>query len=44
MHSPEEYLPVRTVAPRLYLLLRMVQEVCRGNVVPLNASAGEENA
>ncbi|HJD96821.1 M20/M25/M40 family metallo-hydrolase [Mailhella massiliensis] len=42
MHTAEEYLPVPTVAPRLYLLLRMVQEVCRGNMVPLNRNGLEE--
>ena len=44
MHTAEEYLPVRTVAPRLYLLLRMVQEVCRGGMVPLNRSSEEAEA
>ena len=42
MHSADEYLPVRTVAPRLYIFLRTVQEICRGNMVPLNRNGARE--
>lgn len=42
MHTEDEFLPVRSVVPRLYLLLRMLQEICRGNVVPLNRNGNRE--
>lgn len=42
MHTADEYLPVATVAPRLYILLRMLQETERGNMVPLNRNAARE--
>ena len=43
MHSEDEYLPIRTVTPRLYILLRMIQEICRGTMVPLNRNDARES-
>lgn len=39
MHSVDEYLPIATVAPRLYLLLRTLQEICAGRFVPFRRLA-----
>lgn len=39
MHSREESLPVSSLAPRLYILLRTIGEICHGNFIPLGNSA-----
>lgn len=35
MHNEAEHLPVASVAPRLYILLRGLEEICKGTMVPL---------
>lgn len=35
MHTADEYLPISSVAPRLYILLRTIEEICKGNMVAL---------
>ena len=42
MHSEKEHLPIATVGPKLYLLVRMIQEVCLGNILPLNRAEGQK--
>lgn len=42
MHSVDEYLPVHTLAPRLYILLRTLREICLGRFVPLNRHGRKE--
>lgn len=42
MHSVDEYLPVHTLAPRLYILLRTLREICLGRFVPLNRHGQKE--
>lgn len=37
MHSREESLPVSSLAPRLYILLRTIGEICEGNFIPLKS-------
>ncbi len=44
MHTQAEYMPVASVAPRLYLLLRMLEEICAGNVVSLARHEGGSTA
>lgn len=39
MHSEQEALPIHTIAPRLYLLLRTLQEIFAGRFVPLGGEA-----
>lgn len=35
MHSVDEFLPVNTLAPRLYILLRTLEEICAGRFIAL---------
>lgn len=42
MHTEQEYLPVGTLAPRLYILLRTLQEICRGHFVRLGRGGEHE--
>lgn len=35
MHSRDERLPIKSIAPRLYILLKTLGEICAGNLVPL---------
>ncbi len=41
MHTEKECLPVASIAPRLYLFMRMIIEVCRGSMVPLEGGTEE---
>jgi glutamate carboxypeptidase len=34
-HALTEFLPLKTIPDRLYLLMRMIQETCLGNTVPV---------
>ena len=43
MHTVDEYLPIPTVAPRLYILLRTLEEICRGSMVPLGRTRQEKS-